>query len=101
MKCGLRAHQNSAVLLQSSSSPWLEMHLCWDSQSLSECSGNYSRISSLPVLNPASNLMAVMDIRTDWTWLIIIITVIIILLAAGCRAASCSTLTLLCCSSDS
>lgn len=42
-------------------------------------------IYSLPVFNPASNLMAVMDIRTDWTWLIIIITIIIIPACCGAR----------------
>lgn len=36
----------------------------------------------------ALNLMVVMDITADWTWLIIIITVIIILPAAGCRTCS-------------
>lgn len=41
----------------------------------------------------ALNLMVVMDIRADWTWLIIIITVIIILPAAGC--GTCSILPLL------
>lgn len=41
----------------------------------------------------ALNLMVVMDIRADWTWLIIIITVIIVLPAAGCR--TCSVLPLL------